>query len=98
MITFYNRSNQATKEQNLADFETLQKMRNGLIGEIHAVMQYDDNIHSSNDRVAIETWQNIKQEELVHIGELLANLNQLDPSQQQFVQQGIDEFDDRMKS
>ena len=43
----------------------------------------------------METWASIKNEELVHIGELLALLNYLDPEQKQFVQKGISEFYER---
>ena len=73
-------------------FNTLQKARKDLIGEIQAVIEYDEHIHTSADRLAIETWENIKHEELVHIGELLGLLNYLDPTQKQFVQKGITEF------
>lgn len=81
----------------VVNFETLQKARQDLIGEIQAVMEYDVHIHSTNDRIAKETWRNIKNEELTHIGELLALLNYLDSSQKQFVQRGITEFSERLK-
>lgn len=77
------------------NFDTLQKARQDLVGEIQAVIEYDAHIHSTNDRLARQTWQNIKNEELVHIGELLALLNYLDPEQKQFVQKGISEFYER---
>ena len=73
-------------------FDTLQKARQDLIGEIQAVIEYDAHIHSTNDRMARQTWQHIKNEELVHVGELLALINYLDPEQKQFVQKGIAEF------
>ena len=79
-------------ELNNMRFNTLQKARQDLMGEIQAVIEYDAHIHSSSDKVAIETWQSIKSEELVHIGELLALLNYLEPNQKQFVQKGFNEF------
>ena len=78
------------------NFDTLQKARKDLMGEIEAVIEYDNHIHSTNDRLAKETWENIKSEELTHIGELLALLNHLDPSQQKYVKNGIKEFNERM--
>ena len=78
-------------------FDTLQKARQDLIGEIQAVIEYDAHIHSTNDRLARQTWQSIKTEELVHVGELLALINYLDPEQAQFVEKGFQEFHDRLK-
>ena len=77
---------------SIMNFDTLQKARQDLIGEIQAVIEYDAHIHSTNDKVARQTWQNVKNEELVHVGELLALLNYLDPEQKQFVQKGFAEF------
>ncbi len=86
-----------TYNQNTnSNFETLQKARRDLIGEIDAIMQYDDHAHSSTNQAAIETWLNIKNEELVHVGELLALCNYLDETQRQYVEQGIKEFNERM--
>ena len=96
-------SAESTKNQNnaqtsaVADFETLQKARADLVDEIKAIMQYDDHIHDSNNRLAKETWEDIKNEELNHVGQLLALLDYLDPSQQKFVMEGINEFNDRRK-
>ena len=81
----------------IMNFDTLQKARQDLIGEIQAVIEYDSHIHSTSDRLARQTWQNIKNEELVHVGELLGLLNYLDPEQQQFVQKGLSEFYERQK-
>ena len=81
----------------MMNFDTLQKARQDLIGEIQAVIEYDAHIHSTNDKMAKESWKNIKNEELTHIGELLGLLNYLDPSQKQFVQKGLAEFSERLK-
>lgn len=103
MFTFYNnsynRQNYSSRnivESNNVDFETLQNARKDLIGEIQAVIEYDENLHNTNDRMAKETWQNIKSEELTHVGELLALLNHLDPNQKQYVEKGISEFNERL--
>lgn len=82
---------------SIMSFDTLQKARQDLIGEIQAVIEYDAHIHSSNDRLARQTWQNIKNEELVHVGELLGLINYLDPDQKQYVQKGLSEFYERQK-
>ena len=79
------------------NFDVLQKARQDFIGEIQAVIQYDEHLRSTNDKLAKETWESIKNEELVHIGELLGLLNYLDPAQKPFVQKGWMEFSQRMK-
>ena len=87
-------SNNYTSEitTSIMNFDTLQKARQDLIGEIQAVIEYDAHLHSTNDRLARQVWQSIKNEELVHIGELLGLLNYLDPDQKQYVQKGLAEF------
>ena len=101
--------NQDNKQQNFGaenqihmhqttDFNTLQKARKDLIGEVQAVIDYDEHIHTTNDRLAKATWEDIKKEELIHVGELLALLNYLDPSQEMYVNKGIEEFIEMMKN
>ena len=93
----FNTNYTADITPSIMNFDTLQKARQDLIGEIQAVIEYDAHIHSTNDRLARQVWQSIKSEELVHIGELLALLNYLDPEQKQFVQKGLSEFYDLQK-
>ena len=78
-------------------FDTLQKARQDLIGEIQAVIDYDTHIRSTNDKLARQTWTHIKNEELVHIGELLGLINYLDPEQMQFIEKGLSEFYESQK-
>lgn len=95
MYNFNNSYNYASNV--MMNFDTLQKARQDLIGEIQAVIEYDAHLHSTNDKLAKETWENIKNEELMHIGELLGLLNYLDPTQKQYVQKGFAEFSERLK-
>lgn len=99
MNTLYNTDfNNRTRQTNnyLGDFETIQKVRQDLIGEIQAIIEYDNHIHNSTNTLSVETWKSIKSEELVHVGELLALLNHLDSSQTEYVEEGIREFSERM--
>ena len=82
---------------SIMNFDTLQKARQDLIGEIQAVIEYDAHIHSTNNAIARKTWQDIKNEELVHVGELLGLIGYLDPEQKQYVQKGLSEFYERNK-
>ena len=83
---------------DMKDFETLQKVRKDLIGEIEAIIEYDDHIHSSSDMVAKRTWEHIKNEELHHVGELLALLNYLEPTQSTQVKKGFEEFKNNLNN
>jgi hypothetical protein len=92
----YNNNNGKAFNGNAGNFETVQKARQDLIGEIGAIIEYDDHIHTTNNEVAKQTWTNIKGEELTHVGELLALLDYLDPEQKNFVTDGIAEFNARL--
>lgn len=105
MFNYYNQpnnnanNNQRNSNQAQAyDFQTLQNARRDLIGEIQAIIDYDDHLHSTNIDAARATWQNIRDEEMVHVGELLGLLYYLAPYQKQFVEQGLDEFNERMNN
>lgn len=91
-----NSNGRNTMQGGEAVFETLQNARKDLIGEIQAIIEYDDHIHNTNIEIAKETWKNIRDEELTHVGELLGLLNYLAPYQKDFVAQGINEFNDRL--
>ena len=90
MFKVNNYNNEIT--QYVMNFDTLQKARQDLIGEIQAVIEYDAHLHSTNDKLARQTLESIKNEELVHVGELLGLINYLDPEQKQYIQKGLMEF------
>lgn len=94
---FNNYQNQRTAASDANEFETLQNARKDLVGELDAIIQYDDHLHTTNVDVAAATWENIRNEELTHVGELLGLLFYLAPYQKQFVEQGIKEFNERLK-
>lgn len=81
---------------NAENFETLQNARRDLIGELDAIIQYDDHLHKTNIALAKSTWENIRNEELVHVGELLGLIFYLEPYQKPLVEKGYREFIERM--
>lgn len=83
---------------NNSDFETLQKARQDIIGELDAIIQYDNHLHSTNNNIAKETWEDIRNEELVHVGELLGLISYLAPYQKPLIEQGQREFEERLKN
>lgn len=92
-----NNGNTRNNNQDGANnFETLQNARKDLIGELQAIIEYDDHLHKTNIDIAKVTWENIRNEELTHVGELLGLLNYLAPYQKAFVEQGLNEFNERL--
>ena len=81
-----------SQNTNGVDFATLQKARKDLIGEIQAIIDYDDHIGDSDNNMAKQTWMHIRDEELVHVGELLALLDYLAPYQKVLIEKGVQEF------
>ncbi len=78
-------------------FETLQNARKDFIGEIDAIIQYDNHIVTTDNALSRATWEDIRNEELVHVGELLGLLFYLAPYQQTLVEEGMKEFNERMQ-
>lgn len=99
MFSFFMNGNNANagNSNGVIDFETLQNARRDLIGELDAIVQYDDHLHKTNVGLAKETWVDIRDEELVHVGELLGLLCYLAPYQKALIEQGLKEFDERME-
>lgn len=94
MLGTYNEMNNNTLSNIKGDFQTIQQVRKDLIGEIDAIIQYGQHMHDSTNPTAKRIWRSIQAEEMVHVGELLALLNYLDPTQTAYVKQGYEEFND----
>ena len=99
MFNFFLSGNNtnAGNSNTIIDFDTLQNARRDLIGELEAIIQYDDHLHKTNVEIAKETWINIRNEELVHVGELLGLLCFLAPYQKPLIERGLKEFDERLE-
>lgn len=97
MHSFYNQALNM-KSDDVNNFETIQKARQDLVGEIQAIIEYDNHLHSTPNNVAKNVWNNIKIEELNHVGELLALLSYLDHSQTKYVQDGINEYNQMLNN
>lgn len=89
------RENNAVKSTS-DTFETLQNARKDLVGELEAIIQYDAHLHTTDNEIAKQTWINIRDEELTHVGELLGLLFYLAPYQKEFVEKGLNEFNERL--
>lgn len=77
--------------------ELIEAVRQDIIGELDAINQYNDHIQRTENPLARSVWQSIKDEERVHVGELLALLNALDPSELKKLKAGQEEVEEIMR-
>lgn len=69
-----------------------QNTRLDIIGEIEAIIQYENHIASSNDVMVNQTLTDIVNEEKLHVGQLMGLLFYLDPISQTQFEKGLNEF------
>ncbi|MBP3344945.1 MAG: ubiquinone biosynthesis protein COQ7 [Clostridia bacterium] len=74
------------------DFTTLQNARLDLIGELEAIVQYENHLMQTNDMAAKSTNKDIVKEEKVHVGQLFGLIFSLDPESKEMFEKGIVEF------
>lgn len=71
------------------------KVASDIMGEFGAIIQYGEHADGTNNMMTKNTWNSIKYEEMVHVGELLALMYKLDPKFKTQVEKGIAEFESR---
>lgn len=69
-----------------------QNTRHDIIGELDAIIQYENHIAMSNDKVVNQTLNDIVNEEKVHVGQLMGLLFYLDPISKTQFEKGLNEF------
>ena len=72
-------------------------VRNDIIGELDAINQYNSHIASTDNELAKRVWTDIKNEERVHVGELLTLLQHLCPDELEHLREGQKEVEQIMK-
>ena len=92
LCLLYSRGSPEPKWDNKLKFPRLVFILTAFIGELWVQGRFQKMEKSSSKSPSKEKWHSIKNEELVHIGELLGLINYLDPEQKQFVQKGLSEF------
>lgn len=68
--------------------QLVEAIRTDIIGELEAINQYQRHIDSTDDQAAIKVWTDIRNEEEVHVGELLTLLAIFNPRQAVAIEQG----------
>ncbi len=85
-ITLSDNNNVANK------FLTVQNCREDIIGELDAIIQYENHYYATDDPTAKATIMDIVNEEKVHVGQLFGLLFKLDPISQTKFETGLNEF------
>ena len=75
----FNEEFEEEEEMSVAD--DLEMLREDLIGELQAINQYEEHILSLDNEEAVTILEHIIEEEKEHVAELLALIQDLDPTQ-----------------
>lgn len=74
------------------NFKTIQNAREDIIGELDAIIQYENHLMETNNESAKETISDIVKEEKLHVGQLFGLLFSLDPESKTQFEKGLKEF------
>lgn len=68
--------------------ELLDAIRRDIMGEMDAIVQYDNHIRNTDNKLAKQVWTHIRDEERVHVGELFTLLATLSPDEAKLFAKG----------
>lgn len=71
--------------------ELVSAVRRDIMGELEAINQYQSHIDQTDNVLAKKVWADIRNEEQVHVGELLTLLAILDPEMATSIEKGENE-------
>lgn len=75
-------------ERKMSNAELMQALRHDIAGELEAIFLYDAHVHATDDPVAKAVLADIRDEEKVHVGELITLMRHLDPKEAEFFFEG----------
>ena len=90
MRRFFNIMDNNMNRSN--NFITAQNAREDIIGELEAIIQYENHLEQTSDMSAKNTIRDILKEEKLHVGQLFGLLFQLDPESKTQFENGLKEF------
>jgi len=76
------------EDKNMTKSELLDAIRMDIMGELDAIVQYDQHIRSTDNKLAKQVWTDIRDEERVHVGELFTLLATLAPDEAKLFAKG----------
>lgn len=74
------------------NFKIIQNAREDIIGELDAIIQYENHLMETNDEKTKETIRDIIKEEKLHVGQLFGLLFSLDVESKEQFEKGYNEF------
>lgn len=84
-------------DRKLTKEELIRAIRFLIAAEYEAIQLYMQLAESTDDKLAQEVLKDIADEERVHAGEFLRLLKYLDPNEENFYREGIEEVEEIMK-
>jgi len=83
--------------RKMSNVELMQALRHDIAGELEAIFLYDAHYHATDDPVAKEVLGDIRDEEKVHVGELITLMRYLDPKEAAFFLEGEEEVHEMLE-
>lgn len=84
-------------ERKMSNAELMQALRHDIAGELEAIFLYDAHYHATDDPVAKAILADIRDEEKVHVGELMTLMRHLDPKETAFFLEGEEEVHEMLE-
>ncbi|WP_426350083.1 hypothetical protein ACPWSR_02295 [Alloiococcus sp. CFN-8] len=84
-------------ERKISNAELMQALRHDISGELEAIFLYDAHYRATDDPVAKAVLADIRDEEKVHVGELITLMRYLDPEEASFFLEGEKEVNEMLE-
>lgn len=91
-MRFFNVLDNSNNRSN--NFTTLQNARIDVVGELEAIIQYENHLTQTNDDSAKRAISDIVKEEKLHVGQLMGLIFKLDPEGKEQFFKGLEEFEE----
>ncbi len=85
-------------DRKMSNAELMQALRHDIAGELEAIFLYDAHYQATEDPVAKAVLADIRDEEKVHVGELITLMRHLDPKEAEFFLEGEEEVNEALES
>ncbi len=83
--------------RKMSNAELMQALRHDIAGELEAIFLYDAHYHATDDPVAKAVLADIRDEEKVHVGELITLMRHLDPKEAALFFEGEEEVNEMLE-
>lgn len=84
-------------DRKMSNAELMQALRIDIAGELEAIFLYDAHYHATDDPVAKAVLADIRDEEKVHVGELITLMRHLDPKEAELFFEGESEVNEMLE-